>query len=163
MNRRNGFSLIEVILALAIFAGALAVLGEIWWLANRSAAEAAAETQAALLAESLLDRALAAGTEVTAVSRQPVETAFPASEGSSTSEPRWLYSLSVEPLDDEGLERLEVVVEQDLEAQFNPVKFRLVRRRPAGEEIGEALEESQLSQAVSGGSSGGAAGGATGS
>ena len=55
----SAFTLLEVILALVILGGALAIFGEVVQLANRSAVDARAETQAQLLASSLMDEIMA--------------------------------------------------------------------------------------------------------
>ena len=49
-----GFSLLEIVLALAILAGALAALGEVMRLGDQNAEAAGDETQAELLAESVM-------------------------------------------------------------------------------------------------------------
>jgi general secretion pathway protein I len=118
LTRQGGFSLLEVILALAILAGAVAVLGEIMAIAGRHAREAQAETRAQLFAASVMDEMLAGLTEVTQVSKQPLET---------TDTVPWVYSVTVNSTTITGLSTVEVLVEQDLESQFNPASFRLVR------------------------------------
>jgi general secretion pathway protein I len=115
---REGFTLLEVILALAILAGAVAVLGEIMAIAGRHARETQAETRAQLFAASVMDEMLAGITGVAQVSQQPLE---------STDTVPWVYSVTVSPTTITGLSTIEVLVEQDLEPQFNPVSFRLVR------------------------------------
>ncbi len=52
------FSLLEVVLALAILAGALAALGEVMRLGDENATAAAAEAQAEMLAESVMSEIL---------------------------------------------------------------------------------------------------------
>ena len=115
---RRGFTLLEVILALAILAGAVAVLGEIMAIAGRHARETQAETRAQLFAASVMDEMLAGVTEVAQVSRQALET---------TDTVPWVYSVTVSTTTITGLSSIEVLIEQDLEPQFNPVKYRLVR------------------------------------
>lgn len=116
-----GFTLLEIILALVILAAALATFGEIMQLANRNAVNARAETQAQILANSVMDELLAGAVEVVQTSRQPLPgaDAIP-----------WLYSVTVGTSDLAGVQPVEVTVEQDLEPQFNPVKFRLLRWLP---------------------------------
>lgn len=123
MRRKNSqicqaFTLLEVILALAILAGSVAVLGEIMAIAGRHARETQAETRAQLFAATVMDEMLAGITEVAQISRQPLE---------STDTVPWVYSVTVNPTTITGLSSIEVLVEQDLEPRFNPVKFRLVR------------------------------------
>jgi prepilin-type N-terminal cleavage/methylation domain-containing protein len=129
---RSGFTLIEVILALVILGGALAILGEVMQLANSSAVDARAETQAQLIANSVMDEIIAGVQEDSPVSRQPLEV---------VDATRWLYSVETGTSDIEGVYPLVVTVEQDLEARFNPVKFRLVRWMPTVAETSEIEEE----------------------
>ncbi len=116
--RTSAFTLLEVILALAILAGSIAVLGEVMSIASRSAAEAQAEAQAQLLASSVMDEMLAGVTEVTNQARQPLpsDAAIP-----------WVCTVILGDTDLVGLMSVEVIVEQDVEKQFHPVKFRLLR------------------------------------
>lgn len=108
----------EVVLALAILAGAVAVLGEIMAIAGRHAREAQAETRAQLFATSVMDEMLAGVAQLGQISRQPLET---------TDTVPWVYSVTVNPTTISGMSTIEVLIEQDLEPQFNPVSYRLVR------------------------------------
>jgi prepilin-type N-terminal cleavage/methylation domain-containing protein len=149
----RAFTLIEVILALVILGGALAIFGEVMQLANSNAVDARAETQAQLLASSVMDEILAGVQDDSPVSRQQLVVA---------DEIGWLYSVEVGTSDIEGVYPLIVTVEQDLEAQFNPVKFRLVRWAPTVAETSEndeeAAEEQEDARESSGGGSSGGAG-----
>ena len=115
---KEGFTLLEVILALAILAGAVAVLGEIMAIAGRHGREAQAGVRAQLLASSVMDEILSGLVELTTVSNQPLE---------STDTVPWVYSVNVGTTTITGLSAVEVIVEQDLEPQFSPVKFTLKR------------------------------------
>lgn len=117
---QNAFTLLEVVLALAILAGALATLGEIMSAADRSAANAQAETRAQHLASSLMDKVLCGAIEATDQARTPVEV--------DDTVP-WVYSLTITQTTIEGISSIELLVEQDLDEKFNPVKYRLVRWR----------------------------------
>jgi len=143
-----------VILALVILAAALAAFGEIMQLANRNAANARAETQAQMLAQSAMDELLAGVVDVAQVTRQPLEVDSPTP---------WVYSVTIGTSDLEGVQPVEVLVEQDVEPQFNPVKFRLLRWLPTYIEIPESGGGMGASSEGAGGASGaggGAAGGA---
>jgi prepilin-type N-terminal cleavage/methylation domain-containing protein len=133
----HGFTLIEVILALVILGGALAIFGEVMQIANSNAVDARAETQAQLLASSVMDEIMAGVQDESPVSRQPLEV---------EDATRWLYSVEIGTSDIEGVYPLTVTVEQDLEAQFNPVKFRLLRWMPAVVETDENTEEADAQQ-----------------
>lgn len=146
----SAFTLLEVILALVILGAALAIFGEVMQLATRNALDARAETQAQLLASSLMDEILAGSIDDSSASRQPLEV---------TDNVRWVYSVSTGTATVEGVYPLVVLVEQDIEARLNPVKFRLVRWLPTVAETSEN-EEEEASDSQGGQSSGGAAGGA---
>lgn len=117
-GRCAGFSLLEVILALAILGGALAVLGEVARMAMRNAARARDLAQAQLLCEAKLAEILA-GIE-------PPEPAQGVPFGTGQV-PDWLYSVEVAALDVDGLIEVRVTVEQDLPPEYRPVRWTLVR------------------------------------
>lgn len=129
---RPAFTLLEVILALVILGAALAIFGEVMQLANQNAVNARAETQAQLLATSLMDEILAGSIDDSPANRQPLEV---------DDDVRWIYSVSTGTATVEGVYPLVVEVEQDVEARFNPVKFRLVRWLSSTPEGSEASEE----------------------
>ena len=126
---RNGFTLLEVILALAILAGALAVLGEVSRLALRNAASARDLARAQLPAESKLAEIAAGITTSQAVENAAFDTS---SESLDPAEPAWLYSISTQPIEnpEEGLISVRLTVTRDLPAGQHPVKFSLVRWLP---------------------------------
>lgn len=128
----RAFTLLEVILALVVLGAALAIFGEVMRLANQNAADARAETQAQLLASSLMDEILAGSIDDSPANRQPLEV---------DDDVQWIYSVSTGTAAVEGVYPLIVEVEQDVEAKFNPVKFRLVRWMPTTPEGSEADEE----------------------
>ena len=112
------FTLLEVILALAILAGAVAVLGEVMSIASRNAADAQAEAEAQLLAASIMDELMTGYTPMTQLTQQSIE---------SDSAAPWVYSVTLGETTLLGLASIEVLVEQDIEKQFRPVKYKLVR------------------------------------
>ena len=114
---RQAFTLLEVILALAILGGSVAVLGEIMRASGRHATDIQAESRAQLLARSQMDEMMAGFAPFAEKSRQPLEVEGPT---------RWLCSVSIGTTTRRGLVVIEVLVEQDLEPQFNPVKYKLV-------------------------------------
>ena len=119
---QSAFTLLEVILALAILAGSVAVLSEVLRLADRNAAAAEAETRAQLLASTLIDEMASGLVEITAQNRAPLDTEDAA---------RWVYSVTISPVHADrglaGLTVVEIVVEQDLKRVFRPIKYRLLR------------------------------------
>jgi hypothetical protein len=123
-----------VILALVILGGALAIFGEVMQLANSNAVDARAETQAQLLAASVMDEIIAGVQDESPVTRQALDVA---------DATRWLYSVEVGTSGIVGVYPLAVTVEQDLEEKFNPVKFRLVRWMSTAVETDENADEQE--------------------
>ena len=159
--RGAGFTLIEVILSLIILGAAAATLAEIMSLANRGAADARAETQAELLAESVMDELASGYAKMASVTRQPIAATDP--ETVETDGP-WVYSVEVGTSTIIGIVPVEVGVEQDLEPQFTPVKYKLVRwfadiTPPAWAATGSsAAGSSSSTSGTAGGAGSGAAG-----
>jgi len=120
--RRSAFTLLEVILALAILAGAVAMLGELISLSSRRAADAHAETRAQLLATSVMDEMIAGQTKLEEQSDESLDV-----EDSVD----WIYSVVFDETEIDSLTSVEVTVEQDLERRYRPVKYRLVRWVPS--------------------------------
>jgi type II secretion system protein I len=116
---RTGLSLLEVILALAILAGALAVLGELVSMGTRSAATARDLTRAQILCESKLAE-LTLGTEPVVAQQQ---TEF-------QMDPEWVYSVAVESLGQTGLVSIRVAVQRESEGERDAAAYSLVRWLP---------------------------------
>jgi general secretion pathway protein I len=123
VNRR-GFSLLEVILALAILGGAVAVLGEAASLAMRNAEFTRDMARAQMLCEGKLSEVVGG-----IVQAQPVQRAVLAG-AADASEPAWLYSIETASLSAEGLMSIRVTVTRDLPAAKRPVQFSLLRWIP---------------------------------
>jgi type II secretion system protein I len=100
-GRRRGLSLLEVILAIAILAGCIAAIGELVSLGTRQAEEARDLTTAQLLCESKIAEIAAGVVPAEAVSSAPFE-----------NDPRWLYSVVINSLDDQSLLSVQVDVQQ---------------------------------------------------
>ena len=120
-QRLSAFTLLEVILSLTILAAAAAMIGELISSASQRAADSEAETRAQLLAVSLMDEMVSGQTEVTEQSDEPLDT---------EDDIPWVYSVSIERTSLSSISSVEITVEQDLERQFRPVKYRLVRWMP---------------------------------
>jgi prepilin-type N-terminal cleavage/methylation domain-containing protein len=119
--KNRGFSLLEVILALAILGGAIAVLGEAARLALRNAQFTREMARAQLLCEGKLSEIMAGMTADAPVQRAVIENA------ADPGDPAWLYSIEKKSLDDEGLVSVRVTVTRDLPLEKHPVSFSLVR------------------------------------
>jgi prepilin-type N-terminal cleavage/methylation domain-containing protein len=114
--RRRGLSLLEVILAIAIFGGALAIIGELVRIGNINAAAARDLTDGQRICSNLMNEIAAGVTPPTSVSG----AACPEDE-------TWLYSVAAEPADVTGLLAVTVTVEQDPQFVSRPHTFSLVR------------------------------------
>jgi type II secretion system protein I len=154
----SGFTLLEIILALAILAGSLAALGEVMRLADQSATLTEGETQAQILASSVMDELVSGARELSVVSQAGLV---------SDADPPWLYSIAVENTGYEELISVRVSVEQQLEARLQPARFELVRWMPnpdfvpaeTGEEAGSSTSSSTSGSSSSGSGSSSATGG----
>jgi general secretion pathway protein I len=119
-SARPAFSILEVILARAILAGAIAVLGEASRIGLENARIARDMTYAQLLCESKL-------AEITSAPEPPTpEEGIPFGTVEDPSEPDWLYSVEVTPIDTEGLLEIRVTVIKDLPQQQRPVEMSLI-------------------------------------
>jgi general secretion pathway protein I len=116
-----GFTLLEIILSLAILAGALAALGEVMRSADQSATTAEDETQAQILAASVMDELVAGSRELTAANQVPFDT---------NQNPSWVYSIALEQTAYDELIAARVRVELQANAQLQPANFELVRWLP---------------------------------
>lgn len=96
---RRGFTLLEVILALAILAGALLVLGELVRQGIGGAARARDMAAAQLIAESKLAELAAGITPLAASGATPAE-----------QDPRWTVAVEVEPTVDTTILAVRVTV-----------------------------------------------------
>ena len=103
MKARDAFSLMEVILAIAILAAAMVVLGELARQGLEHARAARDLTQAELICESKLSEIAAGLVPPEAVAPMPVEV-----DPSATQ--KWLYSVDVTPVGEEGLLAVKVTV-----------------------------------------------------
>ena len=102
----------------------MAVLGEIGRLALQNAAGARDLARAQLLAESKLAEIMAGVTTPDAVENTPFDSS---NESLDPAEPGWLYSISSQSTDEDGLISVRVTVTRDLPAGVHPTKFSLVR------------------------------------
>ena len=112
---RSAFSLLEVILALSILAGAVAVLGELLRAGMRNAQTARDLTRAQMLCEGIEEQVVAGAIAPSSVSSVPCD-----------DDPRWLYSIDCNS-DQSGLLMLDITVTKDLPEAQHPVQFTLWR------------------------------------
>jgi type II secretion system protein I len=114
----SGFTLLEIILALAILAGSLAALGEVMRSAGQNAAMTESETQAQILAASVMDELASGARQLSAVNQSPLD---------SSSNPPWIYSIAMEDTGHQELVAVRVSIAQQLDARLQPARFELVR------------------------------------
>lgn len=145
----SGFSLLEIILALAILAGSLAALGEVMRLAGQNAVLAEGEMQAQILTSSLMDELASGAKQLSPVSQASLI---------SDANPPWVYSIDVQNTQYDQLVAVRVLVEQQLDQRLQPAKFELVRWMPnpnyVPPETGDDTSTSSSSTSSSSGTSG---------
>jgi type II secretion system protein I len=145
-----GFTLLEIILALAILAGSLAALGEVMRLADQNATMTRDESQAQILASSVMDELVAGARQLVAIDRGQFDF---------VTDPPWVYSVLIESTAFQELVAVRVLVEQDVDPRLQPAQFELVRWLPNPDYIPPTASTSSTSSSSSStGSSGTGAG-----
>jgi general secretion pathway protein I len=143
---RRGLTLLEVMLAIAIFGLALVAIGELIRIGSVSAAAARDLTEAQRLCNNVMAEVGAGIVSPEAASDAPVESAED-----------WLSTIESEPLEEqEGMLRVSVTVRQD-PAQYNkPAEFTLIRwmTDPAVAEAAKAAAEGGAAESSATSSSG---------
>jgi general secretion pathway protein I len=112
----RGLTLLEVMLAIAILGGCLAVIGELVRLGVRHAEEAREQTKAQLLCESKLEEIAAGIAPLEGASAVPFEL-----------DPDWTYTVEVTSLDQQGLIQVSVTVQPAESERLYPITFALSR------------------------------------
>jgi len=110
-------TLLEVIVAIAILGGALAVLGELVRIGTRSARTARVLTTAQLLADSMV-------AEITAGITLPESTEGVVDNFGGCA---WSYVVQIEQVDQQGLLAVAVTVRENVDPALQPVSYTLVR------------------------------------
>ena len=122
-KKRKAFSILEVILALAILTGAIAVLGELGRLGFGNAKSAQDLTKAQMLCESKMAEYTSGLTTPQSVSATP----FDAIDQDSANSTTWVYSVDMQQIDQDGLDALCVTVSQNLPAAQHPATYSITR------------------------------------
>ncbi len=117
----RGFTILEVILALAILLTSLAAIGQLVYNAYRNAARVRDLTRAQLIAEAILAQLNAGALPLETVADAPVE------DIDDTAEPGWLYTVDIAPLELDGLLSVQVIVAQDPSMVAHPVQYSLTQ------------------------------------
>ena len=125
----RAFTLMEVILSLAILTGAIAVLGELARIGLDNADYTHKLTTAQLLCETKMAEITSEITLPDPVSGVSFESEMTGETASmiDPDEPTWLYSIESDLIDENGLLQITVTVYQDLPEEKRPVTCSLVR------------------------------------
>ncbi len=118
-QHREGFSLLEILIATAILLAAIAVLGQLAQLGLRNATEASKFARAQQLCQNKLEAIVLR-----------IEAAESAEDVPLDEAPNWLYAIEIEPVERDGMVAVRVSVKEDLPEQSRPVEFSLVRWLP---------------------------------
>ncbi len=146
-NRRSGLTLMEVMLAIAIFGLALVAIGELIRIGSVSAAAARDLTEGQRLCNNVMAEVGAGIIPPESASETPIE-------GSED----WLYTIESAPLEEqEGMLRISVTVEQDKSLFVRPARFTLVRwmTDPAATEAAQAATAAAAESTATGSTSSG--------
>ncbi len=115
-EHRAGMTLMEVILALAILAGAMLLIGELTRIGGRHAQAALDVSRGQLHCQSVLAQIDAGILTATPTQNMPVDT-----------DPDWLYSIDIQPQATPGLLAVTVSAIRADQARTQPPTARLVR------------------------------------
>ncbi len=100
---QSGFTLLEVILALAIMAGAVAVIGELTRTGLMNSQRARDLTRDELICESVMTQIVTGAIAASSATNVPFD-----------DDPRWLYSIDVQSSSQQGLLTVTVTVVRDV-------------------------------------------------
>lgn len=117
-STRSGITILEVLLSVAIFLGAMTAIGSLLTTGADSAIQAKLHTEAVIRCESKLAEAVSGVIELDAVS----DKAFP-----DDTEPGWSWSLAVDSGPHADLLALEVTVTHETTAGFVDAQYTLNR------------------------------------
>lgn len=101
---REGFTLLEVVIAVAVLLGAITALFQLINLGHRSSLQGQFRSDAVLIAELKMNEAVGGVTELISTTEEEIE-----------EYPDWLWSMSVEDTSQEGLLQVTVIVRRDAE------------------------------------------------
>ena len=116
---RRGFSLLEVLLSIAILGGAMVVIGQLVNIGYRSAIEARIRSDANILVDGKMAEVSAGIIELESVSSSLIE-----------ENPDWMYSVDVQESTQLGLLMVTVSVEQTPNSTANPISMSVIRYMP---------------------------------
>ncbi len=142
--------MLEVILALTLLAGAVAVLGEVSRLALQNAGSARDLARAQMLCETKMSEVVSGITAASAVDNASFD---PSMEAAAADDNNWVYSIATDSQTPgiQGLISVRVTVTKDVPAAQHPVEFSLVRWMPDPNAQQEGSSGSSGSNATSSG------------
>ena len=117
-RNRSGLTLLEVLISLAIFLGALTAISQLISIGSRAALQAQMRTQAIIKCQSKLSEVLAGVQPMESVSLVAFEN----------DDDNWKWSLNVEPGDYENLLKLLVTVQYAGESETVFSSYQLIRQ-----------------------------------
>lgn len=116
---RQGLTLLEVVLAVAILGFSIAAISQLMWIGYRSAVEARARTEMVMLCDTKMAEIAAGVLPLASVGGQPIPEA-----------PQWLYFVEVQNSQLLGLLTVTVTVAQSPEVAASPITMSIVRFMP---------------------------------
>lgn len=117
-QRRSGLTLLEVLISLSIFLGALTALGQLISIGSRAAVQSQLRTQAVIKCQSKLAEVLAGAQPMEPVSESTFEDA----------DENWKWSLNVEPGNYENVLKLTVLVQYVGNADTVSTSYEITRQ-----------------------------------
>jgi prepilin-type N-terminal cleavage/methylation domain-containing protein len=118
--KKAGFTLLEVILALVILGGAMAILGEVARVAMQNAAATRDLARAQSLAETKISEISSGLVQPTSVSNTAFDTS---TEGLDTEDTHWFYTVEQNSTDEDGLLSVKVTVSRNVPDDQHALKF----------------------------------------
>jgi type II secretion system protein I len=142
MKSSKGFTLLEVLLALAILVGAMVALGELGRIGSKCVKITRDLTRAELLCESKMAEIVSGYTSPESVQQATIENA-----DADDSSP-WVYSIDVQTVD-QGLLAVCVTVQHDSPTSPRPLSFSLTRWIPDPEATSSDSSNSSSTESTS--------------
>lgn len=115
-SSRSGISLFEVVLALAIFIGAMAAMAQILRTGSRAAIRAQLTSEAVILSELRMNELVSGVLPLESVSRAPFD-----------GKPNWFWTVNISDSNVPSLLKLEVIVEHQGDRGASTVTYQLAR------------------------------------
>jgi prepilin-type N-terminal cleavage/methylation domain-containing protein len=131
LSHRRAFTLLEVMLSLAILVGALAALSELGRTGGRCAKISRDMTRAEMLCEGVMNQVTSGLISPESVQRQSVVDPVKGNSLATDDDiAPWVYSIDLQTIDQDGLIAVTVTVAQDLPAEQHPIGYSLIRWIP---------------------------------